>query len=84
MGVDTFGMYYASINHIPYKTFEVTPEQWKQSKEAGMLRNIEMGNYADKAIIGIKDQSKGSTQMAAYMKKLGKEVYVNFYNSIYF
>jgi hypothetical protein len=38
-----------------------------------------MGNYADKAIIGIKDQSKGSTQMAAYMKKLGKEAYVKDY-----
>ena len=78
-GVDTFGMYYASINHIPYKTFEVTSEQWKQSKGAGMLRNIDMGNYADKAIIGIKDQSKGSTQMAEYMKKLGKEAYVKDY-----
>lgn len=75
-GVDTLGFYYGHINHIPVKTFGVTDAEWKASRGAGMQRNIKMGNYADKAIVCIKDNSKGSTQMANFMKSLGKEVFI--------
>lgn len=75
-GVDTLGFAYGHLNNLPVKTFEVTNEEWKASKGAGMQRNIKMGQYADKAIVCIKDYSKGSTQMAAYMKSLGKDVFI--------
>ena len=74
-GVDTIGMYYGKVNAIPVKTMAVTKEEWAASKGAGMKRNIDMGNYADKAVVVIKDNSKGSTQMAQYMRSLGKEVF---------
>lgn len=73
--MDTIGMYYGKVNNIPVKTMAVTKEEWAASKGAGMKRNIDMGNYADKAVVVIKDNSKGSTQMAQYMRSLGKEVF---------
>lgn len=75
-GVDTCGFYYGKINHIPVQTFEVTKEEWQKSKAAGMIRNRAMGDAADKAVILIENESKGSTQMANYMKSLGKEVFI--------
>lgn len=75
-GVDTIGFYHGKLNHIPVRTFSVTDAEWKASKGAGMQRNIDMGNYGEKAIVLIKDGSKGSTHMAKYMESLGKEVFV--------
>lgn len=78
-GVDTFGMYYALVNNYNLKTFEVSKEEWNKTKAAGMIRNAEMGKYADKAIIGIKDKSRGSSHMKDFMEKMGKEVFSKDY-----
>lgn len=71
-GVDLIGSYYAAINHYPLKTFIVTKEQWKESRAAGMKRNVVMGDYCDKGMVFILNNSKGSTHMASYLEKLDK------------
>lgn len=73
MGVDTLGRYHAMRNKLYIKSF--IPDWTNLGKKAGMLRNIDMGNYADMAIVIIKDHSKGSTQMKEYMESLKKPVY---------
>lgn len=70
MGVDSLGKAYAYQNGKYIKSF--VPDWDHYGKKAGMLRNMDMGNYADMAIVIIKDNSKGSTQMKEYMEKLGK------------
>jgi 2-keto-3-deoxy-6-phosphogluconate aldolase len=55
-GVDSSGEFYASWNHIPVKQF---PADWKKyGKAAGPIRNKQMAEYADAAIICINNQSK--------------------------
>ena len=45
-------------------------------KKAGILRNIEMGDYADALIAFHDSESKGTKHMIEYMKSLGKPVRV--------
>lgn len=45
-------------------------------KRAGILRNIEMGDFADKLIAFWDGESRGTKQMIDYMTKLGKPVTV--------
>lgn len=73
IGADTLGKFWALKNGKRIKYFKPAWETY--GKRAGMIRNCEMGNYADCAIILIKDHSKGSTQMYEYMKSLNKPVY---------
>ena len=80
-GVDTFGMWYGVVNNIPIKTMAVTKEEWAASKAAGMIRNGEMGKYADRAIIGIENNSRGSTEMAKITDRLGKDNFVRHYET---
>ena len=75
-GVDMIGNYYGHVNNIPVKTFEVTAAEWEASKGAGMQRNNRMSDYGDKAVVCIKNNSKGSTHMAERMRSMGKEVFV--------
>lgn len=73
-GVDTLGEIYARKN---FKWIKEKPADWDtHGKKAGILRNIEMGDLADMAVMIIKDGSKGSTQMKEYMESLGKPVYI--------
>lgn len=73
-GVDKDGEYYATLNGIPISQF--IPDWDKHGKKAGMLRNIQMGNYAD-ALIAVWDgKSKGTQHMIEYMLSLNKPVYV--------
>ena len=73
-GVDQYGENYAIINYIDLVIF---PANWKLHKnKAGILRNIEMGNYAD-ALIAVWDgKSRGTKHMIDYMKSLNKPVFV--------
>lgn len=69
-GADTSGEYWALNHNIPIKRFYA---QWKTlGKSAGPIRNQQMGDYADGAIIFWDGQSRGSMHMHNYMLKLGK------------
>ena len=70
-GADALGETFADKHSLPCKVF---PAKWGlHGKKAGPLRNIEMGNYADGLIVFIKNNSKGSTHMLEYMRRLGKD-----------
>jgi len=73
-GVDWCGEQYARKHKFPLKVFKADWET--HGKKAGILRNIEMGNYAD-ALIAIWDgKSRGTKHMIDYMTKLQKPVFV--------
>lgn len=71
-GVDKLGEQWAIENHIPIKRMAA---DWKQfGRAAGMIRNKEMGDYADMGFVLWDGRSKGSLMMYKYMKKLNKPV----------
>ena len=75
-GADLFGEYYAKIFDIPARKF--LPNWDAYGKRAGILRNEQMGNYAD-ALIALWDgKSRGTKHMIDYMGKLGKPVSILF------
>lgn len=72
-GVDSLGEQIGSLCLIPVCKF---PADWnKHGKAAGPIRNKQMAEYADAAIV-IHNGSKGSLNMIEQMKKLNKPVYV--------
>jgi len=73
-GVDWLGEKYAKTHHLPLKVF---PANWTlHGKRAGILRNIEMGQYAD-ALIAVWDgSSRGTKHMIDYMLSLNKLVFI--------
>lgn len=73
-GVDLLGERWAEENGIPIRQF--LPEWDKYGKSAGPRRNTLMAEYADRAIVIIQDDSKGSINMIQQMEKLGKIVSV--------
>lgn len=78
-GADTFGALWAYKNDIPIKRF---PADWKRyGNAAGPIRNGEMKEYADAAIIFIWEGSRGSQDMLRKMQDAGKPVYV-VYNGV--
>lgn len=73
-GVDQLGEKYAQEYHLPLKRF--LPDWTRFGKRAGILRNTEMGNYAE-ALIALWDgNSRGTQHMIEYAKKKGLRVYV--------
>lgn len=73
-GADSLGEKYASLNNIPVKEF---PANWDlYGKKAGILRNQEMGNYADILIAFWDGNSRGTKHMIDYMKSLKKQVFI--------
>lgn len=71
-GVDTLGEQLASLICVPVCKF---PADWdKHGKAAGPIRNRQMAEYADAAIV-IHNGSKGSMNMISQMKRLNKPVY---------
>lgn len=72
-GADMFGAKWAYENGIPVKKF---PANWDEhGKAAGPIRNAEMAEYADAAIIFIWDGSRGSADMERKMRTLRKPVF---------
>ena len=67
-GVDISGYKWAKLKKIDVKEFK---PDWSIGKVAGILRNKDMGDYADEAIV-IYNGSKGSQHMIDYMKKINK------------
>jgi predicted Rossmann fold nucleotide-binding protein DprA/Smf involved in DNA uptake len=71
-GIDTLGEEWANQGNIPVARF---PADWKKhGKAAGPIRNKQMAEYADAAIV-IHNGSRGSLNMIETMKKLNKPVY---------
>jgi hypothetical protein len=72
-GIDSLGERYAHILDIPVIVFK---PDWSIGKHAGMIRNKQMGDYAD-ALLAIWDgTSKGTKHMITYMESLNKPVFV--------
>jgi hypothetical protein len=66
-GVDTYGEWFANRYEIPIKRF---PANWDEyGKSAGMIRNKEMAEYAEQAIILWDGESKGTKNMIDLAKK---------------
>jgi hypothetical protein len=69
-GVDQLGERLGFDKDIKVQRF---PANWKKyGKQAGHMRNAEMANYADVAIILWDGVSKGTSNMISCMNKLGK------------
>jgi hypothetical protein len=69
-GADMLGEEWAALHSIPIKYF---PASWMQyGMSAGMIRNKEMADYADAAIILWDGHSHGSKNMIETMESLGK------------
>jgi hypothetical protein len=69
-GADELGKLWASAHDIPVKFFLAAWDLY--GKSAGYKRNVEMGNYADAAIVVWDGKSKGSGHMVNIMAKLKK------------
>lgn len=73
-GPDKHGEVVAKHNKIPIAQF---PAIWGvHGKRAGILRNMDMGNYADAAILFWDGESRGTEHMKEFMIGLDKPVIV--------
>lgn len=73
-GADTLGKQWAEAHQIPVKEF---PADWNQyGKAAGPIRNKQMMEYADAAIVFIWDNSRGSANMIKQMKQANKPCFI--------
>jgi len=76
-GVDRLGEAYAYSRGFAVKRF---PADWEShGNSAGVIRNAEMAEYADAAIIFWNGVSKGTKNMIENMKKIGKPHIVKKY-----
>ena len=73
-GVDQSGIDWAVNGFCPWTVFQ--PNWNKHGRRAGILRNEDMGRYAD-ALVAVWDgKSRGTQYMIEFMRGLGKPVYV--------
>lgn len=70
-GIDTVGEAWAISNNIRVAEFLA---EWDLGKHAGMLRNAQMAEYADAALVIWDGKSKGSADMLKQMHRLAKPV----------
>ena len=75
VGIDTLGEQWATANDIPIKRF---PAQWHQygPKRAGPIRNKEMAEYADAAVIIWDGESRGTRNMIENMVRRKKPYHI--------
>lgn len=82
LGVDLLGELWALVNDVPIIDKRVTPNQWNTlGKAAGCIRNREMAELADAAVIVWDGKSKGTKNMIAEMNRLQKPYYLYMLNS---
>lgn len=75
LGVDRMGERYAAQVALPVKQF--LPDYERHKRAAPLIRNHEMGQYAD-ALIAIWDgMSRGTEHMISTARKRGLKVYVH-------
>ena len=72
-GADSLGERYAKEHKLPIQPF---PPNWNLGKVAAILRNEEMGNYADALIAFWDSSSPGTKHMINYATKKGLQVIV--------
>lgn len=73
-GVDAVGEEVARSEHLPVKRF---PADWNaHGRAAGPIRNRQMAEYADAAVLVWDGRSPGTKNMKAEMERLGKPVFV--------
>lgn len=73
-GVDTMGEAWAAANDIPVKQF---PANWnKHFSGAGPIRNAEMAEYADAAVILWDGKSRGTLNMIKNMHTRDKPYFI--------
>ena len=74
-GVDTLGKEWAIENSIPVKSFK--PDWNKYALKAGFIRNAEMADYADGAIVIMFSKgTSGSKNMIQQMRKRNKPCFI--------
>ena len=73
VGADALGKKYAYQHGLSVASF---PADWSKGKDAGYLRNVVMGQYADMAVIFWDGKSNGSKHMIDVMKEFNKPVKV--------
>lgn len=73
-GADSLGYYFAIKNNVVAYKF---PADWtKYGKSAGMIRNKQMGDFADGLLAFWDGKSRGTKQMIEYMDSLHKPVHI--------
>lgn len=73
-GPDSVAIKLAQANDLPLYIF---PAKWDElGKAAGIIRNKEMGDFADALIAFWDGKSRGTKHMIDYMTSLGKPVKV--------
>lgn len=74
IGIDTLGEQWARANNIPIKEM---PADWdRNGRAAGPIRNRQMAEYADAAIVVWDGKSLGSRNMVENMIRRKKPYYV--------
>lgn len=74
-GVDRLGEQWAVQNNVPIKYM---PPDWNlHGKAAGPIRNKEMAEYADAAVIIWNGESAGTKNMLENMQRLGKPYFLD-------
>jgi len=71
-GVDRLGERWAEENGVPVRRFSADWDRY--GRRAGYVRNEQMAQYADAAIIVWDGRSRGTRQMLDLAKALGLEV----------
>lgn len=73
-GIDTLGEQWARANNIPIKEM---PADWnRHGRSAGPMRNRQMAEYADAAIVVWDGKSRGTRNMVENMIRRKKPYYV--------
>lgn len=77
-GADRLGCRYAMDRGLAHK--RISADWDTHGKKAGIIRNIEMAEYADALAACWDGESKGTAHMIETMKKLGKPVRIIRYD----
>lgn len=78
-GIDQTGERWARNNNVPIKRF---PADWKAGKSAGIMRNLQMAEYAD-ALVAVWDgYSRGTKHMIECARRKGLKVFVYEYSKV--
>jgi hypothetical protein len=76
-GSDSHGEIYARYMDIPVKKF---PADWnKYGNKAGVIRNKEMAEYAETAVIAWNGLSRGTKHMMNFAEEMGLKTYIYNY-----
>ena len=78
-GADTLGEQYGKEFDKPIKYFN--PDWENQGRAAGIIRNHQMGDYADYLVAFWDGKSRGTKDMIEYMRSIGKHGKVIFYEN---